>query len=421
MAKLSILAGATSQSVTVFVQDSSATTGVGLSGLAFNTSSLIAYYTFTGANAAATAITLATLAAVNSAYSSGGFKEIDATNMKGAYRLDVPNAALAGSKGRSVTIMLSGATNMAPCVLEVELTGWDNQDSVHGGLTALPNTACTTNASLLTSGTGTDQLSVTSGRIDVGKALGTAVTLDSNNVLNVSAKYLAGTALTGRDIGASVLLSTGTGTGQLDFTSGVVKANATQWLGGTIPAVNVTGVPLVDAKYLLGTIFATPATAGVLDANIKNMNNVAATSITTINANQGTTQPVNFTGTGASALAKADMVDVAGAAVSASTAQLGVNVVTSSSADFKKNTALSKFEFMMTDSTLHNPTTGLTVTATRSIDGAAFGACANSVVEVASGIYYIDLAAADLNGNVITLRFTASGADDRFMTVVTHL
>jgi hypothetical protein len=41
----------------------------------------------------------------------------------------------------------------------------------------------------------------------------------------------SGTAQTARDIGASVLLSTGTGTGQLDFTSGVVKANLAQILG----------------------------------------------------------------------------------------------------------------------------------------------------------------------------------------------
>lgn len=111
--------------------------------------------------------------------------------------------------------------------------------------------------------------------VNLKNAAGTAVTLDTNNVLNVSAKYLAGTALTGRDIGASVLLSSGSGTGQLDFTSGVVKANATQWVGGTIPAVNVTGVPLVDAKYLLGTIFSTPATAGIMDINLKNIANAA--------------------------------------------------------------------------------------------------------------------------------------------------
>lgn len=43
-----------------------------------------------------------------------------------------------------------------------------------------------------------------------------------------------GTTVTGRDIGASVLLSTGTGTGQLDFTSGVVKSNMTQIAGSAV-------------------------------------------------------------------------------------------------------------------------------------------------------------------------------------------
>ncbi len=41
--------------------------------------------------------------------------------------------------------------------------------------------------------------------------------------------------------------------------------NVTKWLGGTIPAVNVTGVPLVDLKYTLGTI--SPATPGTVRAD----------------------------------------------------------------------------------------------------------------------------------------------------------
>ncbi len=102
----------------------------------------------------------------------------------------------------------------------------------------------------------------------------TLASIDANGRLDII--KIAGTTQTARDIGASVLLSTGTGAGQLDFTSGVVKANATQWLGGTIPAVTVTGVPLVDCRYLLGTAFATPATAGIIDANVKNINNTAA-------------------------------------------------------------------------------------------------------------------------------------------------
>ena len=40
-------------------------------------------------------ITLSNLAAVDSVYSSGGVKEVDATNMPGLYRLDPPDAAIA--------------------------------------------------------------------------------------------------------------------------------------------------------------------------------------------------------------------------------------------------------------------------------------------------------------------------------------
>lgn len=98
---------------------------------------------------------------------------------------------------------------------------------------------------------------------------GRSMVVDANGLVDANVVKIgptgSGTAQTARDIGASVLLSAGTGTGQLDFTSGVTKANATQWLGGTIPAVNVTGVPLVDLKYTLGTV--SPATAGSVRAD----------------------------------------------------------------------------------------------------------------------------------------------------------
>lgn len=133
--KLSRQVGSTSQTINVFIQDSSSTTGAGLTGLAFNTASLVAYYALP--RAAAVQISLVTLAAVTSAYSSGGFKEIDATNMPGWYRLDVPDAAFAS--GEFVDIHLKGASNMAPCPVEIELTAWNNQDAVRGGMTAFPN------------------------------------------------------------------------------------------------------------------------------------------------------------------------------------------------------------------------------------------------------------------------------------------
>jgi hypothetical protein len=75
--------------------------------------------------------------------------------------------------------------------------------------------------------------------------------------------------------------------------------------------------------------------------------------------------------------------------------------------------------FPMFDST-GSPRTGLTITAQRSIDGAAFGTCANSATEVGSGWYKIDLAAADLNGTVVALRFSALGVQDTDLTILTQ-
>lgn len=165
MPKLAMKAGSTSQTVDIFIQDATATDGSGKTGLVYNTSGLTAYYNFPGGSS--TAITLATLAAADSSWSSGGFKEIDSTNQKGHYRFDVPDALLASGNGRSVKIVFQG-TGIVPCPLEIELTGWDNQDGVHGGFSCLPNTAVATNGSLLTSGTGTSQITVSSGAVTVG-------------------------------------------------------------------------------------------------------------------------------------------------------------------------------------------------------------------------------------------------------------
>src|SRR3990167_7767363 len=80
-------------------------------------------------------------------------------------------------------------------------------------------------------------------------------------------------------------------------------------------------------------------------------------------------------------------------------------------AAFKKNTAYNAYMFLMVDDTDgKTPETSLTgISCTRSIDGVTFGACANAATEVGSGWYKIDLAAGDLNGDEIVLRFTKAG------------
>lgn len=89
-------------------------------------------------------------------------------------------------------------------------------------------------------------------------------------------------------------------------------------------------------------------------------------------------------------------------------------------AGIPKNVALSNFMFLMMDSADHiTPKTGLTVTAEISKDGAAFGPSSNSASEVSDGMYKIDWIQAEMNADVITFKFTAAGADDRFITITT--
>jgi hypothetical protein len=42
------------------------------------------------------------------------------------------------------------------------------------------------------------------------------------------------------------------------------------------------------------------------------------------------------------------------------------------------------------------------------------------VSEVANGVYTIDLAAADMNGDTVTLKFTAASANARIVAIVTQ-
>ncbi|HDZ58618.1 MAG TPA: hypothetical protein ENH47_00955, partial [Ignavibacteriales bacterium] len=119
--KLQIKKDSTNVTLIVFIQDSSSTTGAGLTGLVYNSASLVCYYA--RPLAAAAALTLATQT-VAGAHSDGGFVEIDSTNMPGMYRLDLSDAIVATGVD-SVALMLKGATNMAPLPLEIQLTGFN--------------------------------------------------------------------------------------------------------------------------------------------------------------------------------------------------------------------------------------------------------------------------------------------------------
>ena len=117
--KLEIKKGTTSKRIALFIQNSSVTTGAGLTGLLFNSAGLTWYYWRENeGNVGGTAVTLAT--ATRGTFASGGFIEKDATNLPGFYEIGIPDAALA-TGADWVVMQLKGATNMAQLTLEIQL------------------------------------------------------------------------------------------------------------------------------------------------------------------------------------------------------------------------------------------------------------------------------------------------------------
>jgi hypothetical protein len=300
--------------------------GKGLTGLTNSSSGLIigtiadneaTTTTYTqAASHIQTITTLGTYAAPSA--SNCRFKEVDATNHPGVYEVQLADARFAVANSKSLLVSLSGVSGMMDCDVVIPLTSVNPYDGIHYGISALPNTACTTNASLLTSGTGTDQLSVSSGKVLL-QATQTGVTIPTVTTVGTLTTYTGNTPQTG------------------------------------------------DAYARLGA----PAGASI------------AADIASV---------------------KTDTT----------------NTLTHLPAPVKKNSGLNNFTFLMTDNVNHAPDPGLTVTAQRSIDGGALGACANSVTAISNGYYKINLAAADLNGDVIAFRFSAAGADDTNITVLTN-
>lgn len=85
-----------------------------------------------------------------------------------------------------------------------------------------------------------------------------------------------------------------------------------------------------------------------------------------------------------------------------------------------KNVGYSNFMFPMFDSSTKSPKSGLSVASQRAIDGNPFSPCTNTVAEIGDGVYRINLSASDMNGDKVMLRFTANGADDQLIEILTQ-
>ena len=112
---ITIAPGSTSQSIELYL---------GTTGITASTSGLSARYNRTRTASVSIPLVARTIA---QAWTSGGFAEVDATNMPGVYRLDLPDAALAAGAD-DVTIVVRGASGTNGAVMTVKLSS--------GGLTS---------------------------------------------------------------------------------------------------------------------------------------------------------------------------------------------------------------------------------------------------------------------------------------------
>lgn len=224
MAKLAITPGSLNVSLLVFIQDSSSTTGAGLTGLAYNSAGLTCYYVRPGGNA--TQLTLATQT-VTGAHSDGGFVEISSTNMPGWYRLDISDAIIATGV-RSAGLQLKGATNMVPINAEIDLNSEVNVTQWQGD--AVDQTTVAGVPDVRVAVIGTDVVNAS--------ALATDAVQEIRNAITGGA-YALSTDANGR-----VRIVDGTGAGELDTSNGHVTL-----ADGSLTATKIAASAFTAAKF----------------------------------------------------------------------------------------------------------------------------------------------------------------------------
>jgi hypothetical protein len=337
-------------------------------------------------------------------------------------------------------------------ILDVNVKNIDNDAASASGTVTFPNAtlASTVNitaaAGIAVSSLGTDVISAAS--------ISAAAVAKINAMVNDTAD--SGTTTTMVDAarteadtdywkGALIQFTSGTISGQVRLITGFNAATDTiTFAPATTQAVgtntyNIIPAGRADVQLVLGAVI-NALISGRVDANTQALANdvitAAAIANAAIDAATFAASAIDATAiaTGAITAAKfaAGAIDASAIATdaigSAEFAQAAADKMWLSAArtltttsGVKKNTALSAFEFFMRDSTDHvSGKTGVDTTNERSIDGGAFAACTNAETEVANGIYKIDLSAADLNGTVITFKFTGTGADPTFITIKTE-
>lgn len=184
-----------------------------------------------------------TISKNKAAFATSNTGTISATELSnGFYYIDL-NGVDTGTNG---PLALRGAGTGVDDVGDV----WEVVAATNGGFTALPAVAAGANGGV--------PLGDASGRVDVGKALGTAITLDANSVLNVSAKYWAGTAIAA----TSIPVATAAGAAGGLFIAGSNAATTVSFTG------NITGNLSGSVGSVTGAVGSVTGAVGSVTGNV---------------------------------------------------------------------------------------------------------------------------------------------------------
>lgn len=267
--------------------------------------------------------------------------------------------------------------------------------------------------SSVTGAVGSVTTPVTIGAVSAGAMAAVSISSVTGSVGSVTGSVIVGSVSAGITVPANVLqvnsvnVPASAGYMAIDWGTIVNKTTSNALTGTTISTSQVAAS--VTAPVIIGSVSA-GAMAGV--------------SISSVTGSVG-----SVTGAVGSVTGAVGSVTAGVAVASVSSGILPTNFISLSidaggnvktQTAIKKNVIVSGFSFVMTDNTTHVPRAGLTVSANRSIDGAAFAACTNNVTEISNGIYQTNLAAADVNGNNIMVRFVATSADDQNILIITN-
>lgn len=330
-----IKAGTTDVSVVIRIVDSS--DGTPETGVVYNTSGIDLEYRREGA--ASVDITEATLAALTTAHTDGGFLHIG----NGYYRLDLPDAACAS--GASGVLVHGTVTGMVVIGCYIELVAYDPTDTVRLGLTALPNAAADAAGGLPISdaggldldaqvGTDIDSIltrlpaSLVGGRIDasVGAVAANAITATAIATDAITAAKIATDAIGASELAtdavteitnaiwAAATRTLTANTNLNDPTAATVAAavwNATQSshvAAGSFGeiATEIASI-LTDTNELQTDDY--PTTLAAMDAKLDTIDNFLDTEIAAILEDTGTTIPALIDALPTAAEINAEVVD----------------------------------------------------------------------------------------------------------------